>query len=155
MQKTSISLWFDNQALEAAEFYVSVFGDKSKILSKSIVPDTPSGDMQSVRFEIMGNEYTAFNGGPIFKFNEAISIIIYCDTQEEIDYYWQKLSFVPESEQCGWLKDKFGLSWQIAPNAMNSMMESGETEKIKRVVASFLKMKKFDIKILQKAYDGV
>ncbi len=96
----------------------------------------------------------AISAGPIFKFNEAISLLIPCESQEEIDYYWEKLSAVPESEQCGWLKDKYGVSWQIAPSVMNEMLASGDKEKIARVTQAFLKMKKFDIAELKEAYEG-
>ena len=94
------------------------------------------------------------SAGPLFKFNEAISFIVYCDTQEEIDYYWGKLSAVPEAEQCGWLKDKYGLSWQIVPTAMGDMLKNKDKEKLARVTEAFLKMKKFDIAALKRAYEG-
>jgi predicted 3-demethylubiquinone-9 3-methyltransferase (glyoxalase superfamily) len=94
------------------------------------------------------------NGGPMFKLNEAVSIMVFCDTQEEIDYFWNKLSFVPEAEQCGWLKDKFGLSWQIVPTILESMTTDKDTQKVERVTEAFLNMKKFDINALKKAYEG-
>jgi predicted 3-demethylubiquinone-9 3-methyltransferase (glyoxalase superfamily) len=96
----------------------------------------------------------AISAGPLFKFNEAISFMVYCDTQKEIDYYWEKLSAVPEAEQCGWLKDKYGLSWQIVPTAMTEMMKDKDKKKLARVTEAFLKMKKFDIKTLKRAYEG-
>lgn len=144
-------LWFDTQAKEAATFYVAVFPD-SYIINTTTIHDTPSGDTDIVSFTIAGQPFMAISAGPVFKFNEAISFIISCDTQEEIDYYWEKLSAVPESEQCGWLKDKFGLSWQIVPAQMDIMMRDGTPEQIARVTQAFLKMKKFDIAELQKAY---
>lgn len=289
-------LWFDNEALEAAEFYVNIFSD-SRIVNKTLIPDTPSGDAQSVTFEVYGYKFMAISAGPYFKinpsisffvnydpsydddaeqnleeawnklkdggtvlmpldeypyskkygyiqdkygvcwqliltnpegddrptivpslmfvddkfgqaeealdfylsifrdsnkgeiarteseaetsvmfadfkledqwfavmdgpgnhdydFNEAISLLINCDSQKEIDYYWNKLSAVPEAEQCGWLKDKYGISWQITPTLMDEMMEKGSPEQIKRVTEAFLKMKKFDIVKLKEAYEG-
>lgn len=147
-------LWFDTQAKEAAEFYCSVFPD-SKITSAVTLHDTPSGDAQTVTFALAGQPFMAISAGPYFQFNEAISFIVNCDTQAEIDYYWEKLSAVPEAEQCGWLKDKFGLSWQIVPSVMDEMMRSADAEQMARVTKAFLAMKKFDIAALQKAYDGV
>ena len=163
MQNITPHLWFDKEAKEAAEFYVSVFsagakrfGGKSdsKITHISTIHNTPSGDCDIVSFELNGQPFMAISAGPIFKFNEAISLLIPCESQEEIDYYWEKLSAVPESEQCGWLKDKYGVSWQIAPSVMNEMLASGDKEKIARVTQAFLKMKKFDIAELKEAYEG-
>ena len=105
-------------------------------------------------FELNGQAFTAISAGPLFKFNEAISFQVVCETQEEIDYYWSKLSAVPEAEVCGWLKDKFGLSWQVVPSELNEMMRSGSPEQIARVTQAFLKMKKFDIAELKRAYAG-
>ena len=104
--------------------------------------------------EIFGQELSLMTAGPMFKFNEAISFMVRCENQAEIDYYWDKLSAVPEAEQCGWVKDKYGLSWQIVPNAMDAMMASGDKEKIGHVTQAFLNMKKFDIKTLEKAFNG-
>lgn len=132
-------LWFDGQAKEAADFYCSIFPN-SKIISTSPMV---------TNFEIDGAQFLALNGGPQFKFNESISFMIGCDTQEEIDYFWEKLSYVPEAEQCGWLKDKFGVSWQVIPNILSDLME--DPEKADRVVAAFMKMKKFDIEALKNA----
>lgn len=146
-------LWFDTQAKEAAEFYVSIF-EGSKIKNVTTLHNTPSGDCDIVSFELAGQPFMAISAGPVFKFSEAISFIITCDTQEEIDYYWEKLSAVPESEQCGWLKDKFGLSWQVVPSAMNEIMGGGDEKKTARITEAFLKMKKFDIAALKKAADG-
>ena len=161
IQKITPHLWFDKQAREAAEFYVSVFSNpfgsaqgESKITGGTKLHDTPSGDAEVVTFELSGQPFMAISAGPYFKFNEAISFVVRCEDQKEIDYYWQKLSAVPESEQCGWLKDKYGLSWQIVPTVMDEMMASGDKEKIARVTQAFLKMKKFDIATLQKAYEG-
>jgi len=153
MQRITPHLWFDKEAKEAAEFYVSVF-PKSKIKNTKTLHNTPSGTVDVVVFELMGQEFQAISAGPLFKFNEAISFMVNCDTQEEIDYYWEKLSAVPEAEQCGWLKDKYGLSWQIVPTAMGEMMTKGAPEQIGRVTEAFLKMKKFDIAALERAYKG-
>ena len=144
-------LWFDTQAREAAEFYCSVFPN-SQVKSVVTIRDTPSGNCDVVTFELAGNQFQAISAGPIFKFNEAISIVVQCKTQEEIDYYFGKLSAVPESEQCGWVKDRYGLSWQIVPEQLEAMMNSGNEKKIAAVVQAFLQMKKFDIAALEKAY---
>lgn len=153
MKKITPHLWYNKEAKEAAEYYVSVFPN-SKITNITTIHDTPSGDCDIVSFELMGEPFMAISAGPLFKFNEAISFIVNCDNQEEIDYYWEKLSAVPESEQCGWCKDKYGLSWQIVPSKMNELMGSGDKEKIARVTQAFLKMKKFDIAELQRAADS-
>ena len=116
--------------------------------------NTPSGDCDVISFELSGQKFMAISAGPLFKFNEAVSFIVYCKDQEEIDYYWEKLSFVPESEQCGWCKDKFGVSWQIVPTILNEMLASGDEEKIARVTESFLKMKKFNLAELEKATEA-
>jgi predicted 3-demethylubiquinone-9 3-methyltransferase (glyoxalase superfamily) len=153
MQKITPHLWFDKEAQEAAEFYVSVF-PKSKIKDTTTLHNTPSGTVDIVTIELLGQEFMLISAGPLFKFNEAISFMVYCDTQEEIDYYWEKLSAVPEAEQCGWLKDKYGLSWQIVPTAMDEMMKEKDNKKLARVTEAFLKMKKFDIASLKRAYEG-
>ena len=126
----------------------------SKITNVTTIHDTPSGDCDIVSFELSGQQFMAISAGPLFKFNESISFMVYCDTQEEIDYYWEKLSAVPEAEQCGWLKDKYGLSWQIVPSVMEEIMKDKDEKKIARVTEAFLKMKKFDIAELKKAYAG-
>lgn len=146
-------LWYDKEAKEAAEFYCSIFPD-SKITNITTLHDTPSGDCDIVSFELSGEPFMAISAGPLFKFNESISFIVYCDTQEQIDYYWKKLSANPKAEMCGWLKDKYGLSWQVTPVGMDEMMRDGSKEQITRVTQVFLKMKKFDIAELQKAYKG-
>ncbi len=145
-------LWYDKEAKEAAEFYCSIFPD-SKVTNITTLHDTPGGDCDIVSFELSGQPFMAISAGPLFKFNESISFIVYCDTQEQIDYYWNKLSAVPEAEQCGWLKDKYGLSWQIAPANMDEMMRRGSKEQIAAVTQAFMKMKKFDLAELQKAYE--
>lgn len=150
-QKITPHLWFDTQAREATEFYASIFPN-SKVTNVTTIRDTPSGDCDVVSFELAGQPFMAISAGPFFKFNEAISFIVNCDTQEEIDYYWEKLSAVPEAEQCGWLKDKYGLSWQIVPSVLEKMMRDRDEKKIARVTQAFLKMKKFDISALERAY---
>ena len=146
-------LWFDKEAKEAAEFYTSVF-PKAQIIDMTTLHNTPSGTVDIVAIELLGQQFMLLSAGPLFKFNEAISFIVNCDTQEEIDYYWGKLSAVSEAEQCGWLKDKYGLSWQIVPAIMGDMMRSKDGVKVARVTEAFLKMKKLDIAALQLAYEG-
>ena len=152
MQKITPHLWYNKEAKEAAEYYVSIFPD-SKITNVTTLNDTPSGTVDVVSFELFGQAFQAISAGPLFKFNESISFIVNCDTQEEIDHYWEKLSAVPEAEQCGWLKDKYGLSWQIVPNVLGELMR-GSPEQVARVTQAFLKMKKFNIEDLRKAYEG-
>ena len=128
-QKITPNLWFDGNAKEAVDFYVSVFPD-SKVLNTSYYPEEGLADFQkdmagkelTIDFELSGNQFTAINAGPEFTFNEAVSFLITCEDQDEIDYYWKKLSSVPESEQCGWCKDKYGLSWQVVPKNMEELM---------------------------------
>jgi predicted 3-demethylubiquinone-9 3-methyltransferase (glyoxalase superfamily) len=151
MQKISPFLWFDEEAEEAANFYVSVFKD-SKLgatvrydAAAAKVSGQPEGSILTVGFQIEGVDFTALNGGPIFKFTEAVSFVVTCEDQAEIDYYWDKLSAVPESEQCGWLKDKFGVSWQIVPKNMDSLIKSP------KAMEAMLKMKKLVIAELQNA----
>jgi len=153
MQKITPHLWFDKEAKEAAEFYTAVFPD-SKIINITTLHNTPSGDCDVVSFVLSGQPFMAISAGPLFKFNEAISFRVDCATQKEIDYYWEKLSADPKAEQCGWCKDKYGLSWQIVPKAMDEMMSQGTPEQIDRVTQAFLPMIKFDIAKLQKAYEG-
>ena len=153
MKPITPHLWFDKEAREAAEFYCSVFPN-SKITNVTTLRDTPSGDSDIVSFELSGQPFMAISAGPLFKFNESISFMVYCDTQAEIDNYWKKLSAVPAAEQCGWLKDKYGLSWQIVPTDMDEMLQNGTPEQIGRVTQAFLKMKKFDIGELRRAYEA-
>ena len=154
IQKIRPHLWFDKEARQAAEFYTSIFPN-SRITNTTTIHDTPSGDCDIVSFELSGQPFMAISAGPLFKFNESISFVVSCDTQEEIDYYWGKLSAVPAAEQCGWLKDKFGLSWQIVPAIMDQIMSDKDEKKLARVTEAFLKMKKFDIEALKRAYSGV
>ncbi len=150
-------LWFSTsaQVKEAVEFYVAVFPN-SKITSHTVLHSTPApgGDTHVYEFELNGQRFMAINGGDIFKFNEAISFIITCETQDEIDDYWSKLSAVSASEQCGWCKDKFGLVWQITPVYLDEVMSSGDQAKIDRVTQAFMPMKKIIIADLKKAVEG-
>jgi predicted 3-demethylubiquinone-9 3-methyltransferase (glyoxalase superfamily) len=152
-------LWFDSQAEEAANFYVSIF-DNSRITQIARYGEAgreihgrPAGSVMTVAFELSGNKMMGLNGGPHFKFNEAISLEVGCDTQEELDYYWNNLSAGgdPKAQQCGWLKDKFGLSWQIVPVIMEEMMADHTSQKAERVMSAMLKMKKLDIAQLKQA----
>jgi predicted 3-demethylubiquinone-9 3-methyltransferase (glyoxalase superfamily) len=146
-------LWFDKEAGEAARFYTSVFKD-SKIRNSTVLRDTPSGTVETFTIELLGLEFTLMSAGPFFKFNESISFVVACETQREIDYYWEKLSADAKAEQCGWLKDKYGLSWQIQPTVLSQMLRDKDPRKVERVTQAFLKMKKLDIATLTKAYEG-
>jgi predicted 3-demethylubiquinone-9 3-methyltransferase (glyoxalase superfamily) len=147
-------LWFDTQAKEAAEYYTSIFPD-SQVTHVTTLHDTPSGDSDVVSFELAGQPFMAISAGPLFTFNEAISFILRCETQAEIDRYWAQLSADPAAEQCGWLKDKYGLSWQIVPTRMDEMLANGTEEQRARVTQAFLPMKKLDLAALERAYAGV
>ncbi len=155
MQKITPFLWFDNQAEEAANFYVSLF-KKSKIVSIARYGEAgpgPKGSAMTVAFELEGQEYIALNGGPYFKFTEAVSFVINCRTQEEVDELWEKLAEGGEQGQCGWLKDKYGLSWQVVPIALSEMLQDKDQKRAQRVMEAMLKMKKIDLNILKKAYE--
>lgn len=152
--KITPCLWFDKNAEEAVKFYTSIF-KKSKIKNTSHYGEgfpMPKGSVLTISFQIESQEFLALNGGPYFKFNEAISFVVNCKTQKEIDYYWEKLSKGGVKSQCGWLKDKFGVSWQVVPSSINKMMTDKDTAKSARVMQAILKMKKLDIKTLEKAY---
>lgn len=153
MQKITPFLWFDKEAEEAAKFYTTVFKG-SRIKNKATIENTPSGTAQIVNIELLGQDFTLISAGPYFKFTEAISFVVHCETQQEIDYYWEKLSSDPKAEQCGWLKDKYGLSWQIVPTILAKMLQDEDKAKVARVTEAYLKMKKVDIDALQRAYDG-
>jgi predicted 3-demethylubiquinone-9 3-methyltransferase (glyoxalase superfamily) len=153
MQQITPHLWFDKEAKEAAEFYVTVFPN-SRITHSSIIHDTPSGDCEIVSFELNGQSFMAISAGPLFKFNEAVSFMVPCETQAEVDYYWDKLSADPNAGQCGWTKDRYGLSWQVWPSVIGSMMKSGDKAKVARLTQAILKMRKFDIAQLEKAFGG-
>ena len=156
MQKITPFLWFDNNAEEAANFYVSVFKN-SKLLNVARYGDAgpgPKGTVMTAQFELNGQKFVALNAGPSFKFTEAISFVVNCETQEEVDYYWERLSEGGEKSRCGWLKDKFGLSWQITPTILGKLMADKDPEKSKRVMEAMLKMDKIDIESLQRASEG-
>lgn len=153
MQKITPFLWFEKDMKGIIDFYKSVFPDM-KVTKGGELEDTPSGAVQMATFEIFGQELSLMTAGPMFRFNEAISFMISCETQEEIDYYWNALTANGGQEsQCGWCKDKYGLSWQVVPTAMGKMMSEGSKEQIARVTEAFMKMKKFDIKILEEAFN--
>ena len=155
MQKITPFLWFDNNAEEAVNFYTSVFKN-SKIGSVTRYGEDgpgPKGTAMTVPFQLEGQEFTALNGGPHFKFTEAISFVINCRTEEEVDYFWEKLSEGGEESRCGWLKDKYGLSWQVVPTVLIEMLQDKDPAKSKRVMQAMLQMKKIDIKGLQQAYN--
>jgi len=160
VQKLTPCLWFDDQAEAAAKFYCSIF-DHSKITAITHYGKAgfehhgrPEGSVLTVSFELDGQGFTGLNGGPVFKFNEAVSFQVNCQTQEEVDHYWGALSAVPQAEQCGWVKDKFGLSWQIVPVAMMEMLKDPDTVKSQRAMQAMMQMKKLDIADLQRAFNG-
>ena len=156
MQKITTFLWFDNNAEEAINFYTSLFKN-SKILSVSRNGEGgfgPKGSLLTASFQLEGQQFMALNGGPMFKFTEAISLFVSCETQEEVDDLWEQLSAGGAKSQCGWLKDKYGLSWQIIPTALGKLMNDPDPVKAHRVMMAMLKMSKIDIAELQKAYDG-
>jgi predicted 3-demethylubiquinone-9 3-methyltransferase (glyoxalase superfamily) len=153
IEKITPFLWFDKEAGEAAKFYVSVF-PRSKIKNSTTLHNTPSGTVEIFTIELLGQEFTLMSAGPLFKFNESISFVVQCTNQSEIDHYWAKLSADPKAKQCGWLKDKYGLSWQIQPLILNQMLRDKDASKVARVTEAFLKMKKLDIAALKKAYAG-
>lgn len=155
-------LWFDKNGEEAVDFYTSIFkkGKKGRVLyfgkEGQEIHGMPEGTAMTVEFEIMGRQFVALNGGPIFKFNESVSLVINCESQEEVDYYWEKLGEGgdPAAQQCGWLKDKFGLSWQVVPVRWYDMVSSPDKEKTGRAMNAMLQMKKLDIAKLEEAFNG-
>jgi len=160
IQKITPCLWFDDQAAQAAKFYTEIFKN-SRINKVSRygkegyeIHHRPEGSVMTVAFELDGQAFTALNGGPVFKLNEAISFQVDCATQEEVDYYWEKLSEGGDekAQQCGWLKDKYGLSWQIVPRVLVEMLNDPDAKKSQRVMAALLKMKKIEIETLKRAY---
>lgn len=161
-QKIAPCLWFDDQAEEAAGFYTGIFPN-SKIVNISRYGEAgyeihgkPAGTVLTVAFELDGQSFTALNGGPVFKFNEAISFQINCETQEEVDYYWEKLSAGGDetAQQCGWLKDKYGVSWQVVPSVLIEMLNDADRKKSDRTMGAMLRMKKLDIAELKRAFAG-
>ena len=157
-QKITTFLWFDGQAEEAAHYYVSIFKNSRVIATTrydeeaSKAAGRPRGSVMTVEFELDGQRFTALNGGPLFKFTEAISLVVHCESQQEVDHFWEKLSAGGEAVQCGWLKDRYGLSWQVVPDVMLEMLQSKDPEKSRRAMAAMLTMKKLDIAALTKAY---
>jgi predicted 3-demethylubiquinone-9 3-methyltransferase (glyoxalase superfamily) len=159
-QRITPFLWFDNQAEESVKFYTSIFKD-SKIESVSRYTEAgqethgrPPGTAMTVSFQLEGQDFTALNGGPLFTFTGAISFVVSCEGQEEVDYFWEKLSEGGKKSNCGWLKDKFGLSWQIVPTVLSDLFSSGDAETSGRVMNAMLQMDKLDIQTLQQAYAG-
>ena len=153
-------LWFEDQAEEAARYYVSTFKN-SRITGSTRYDEEgarasgrPKGSAMTVQFELNGQEFTALNGGPMFKFTEAVSFVVNCDTQAEVDHFWEKLSAGGQQVQCGWLKDKFGLSWQVVPTILPELLQHKDAEKARRVMAAMLQMKKLDIATLERAAAG-
>jgi predicted 3-demethylubiquinone-9 3-methyltransferase (glyoxalase superfamily) len=162
MQKITPCLWFDDLAEEAVEFYTGIFSN-SRIVKIVRYGETgyevhgkPAGSVMTMAFELNGQAFTALNGGPFFKFNEAISLQITCETQKEVDYYWEKLSEGGDekAQQCGWLKDKYGLSWQVVPNVLIEMLNDPDLAKSQRTMTAMLQMKKIDIDALKREYNG-
>ncbi len=162
IQKISTNLWFDNQAEEAVKFYTTIFenseiGRSTRYGKEGYeIHGMPEGTVLTIEFQLEGQPFVALNGGSQFKFNESISFIIHCDTQEEIDYYWEKLSEGGDekAQMCGWLKDQFGISWQIVPADITEMLNDPDPEKANRVMQALLQMKKIDIATLKRAYEG-
>ena len=158
MQKITPCWWFDDQAEEAVKFYASIFkNSKIKSITRysedaAKVSGRPKGSVLTVAFKLAGQEFLALNGGPIFKFTEAVSFIVNCKTQAEVDRLWEKLSEGGEKGQCGWLKDKYGLSWQIVPTMLSKMLQDKDARKSERVMSALLQMKKLDIKRLEQAF---
>ncbi|MET7332715.1 VOC family protein [Nonomuraea sp. NPDC005650] len=150
MQKITTFLWFDNQAEEAAEFYISLFKD-SRVLD---VTPGPAGTAMVVTFELAGQRFIALNGGPEFKFNEAVSLYVDCDSQEEVDELWAKLTEGGEESQCGWLKDRYGLSWQIIPTRLQELLGDPDPERAQRAMKAMLGMRKIDVRGLEEAAAG-
>ncbi|MGO9274216.1 MAG: VOC family protein [Terriglobia bacterium] len=155
MPKITPFLWFDAEAEEAANFYTSIFkNSKIRSIARYLEGSPgPVGTVMTVAFELDGRPFTALNGGPLFKFNESISFVVNCDTQAEVDEFWEKLSEGGAESQCGWLKDKFGVSWQIVPTVLLEMLQDQDAEKAKRVMQAMLQMHKLEIQALQQAYD--
>ena len=160
MQKITPFLWFDHEAEEAAKFYVSIFKN-SRVGAitryneeSSRAAGRPAGSVMTVAFELDGQHFTALNGGPQFTFTEAMSLVVHCDTQEEVDHFWGKLTAGGQEVQCGWLKDRYGVSWQITPRVLPEMLQDKDPARARRVMAAMLTMKKLDMSALQRAYEG-
>jgi predicted 3-demethylubiquinone-9 3-methyltransferase (glyoxalase superfamily) len=156
MPRISPFLWFDNQAEEAVNFYTSVFRNSKvgRVMRYGDAGPGPSGSVMTASFEIEGQQFVALNGGPMFRFTEAVSFVVNCETQAEVDHYWDKLVEGGTPQQCGWLKDRFGLSWQVVPTVLVDMMGDQDAAKSGRVAEAMMKMVKMDIPTLQRAYEG-
>lgn len=156
MQKITPFLWFDNNAEEAVNHYLSIFRNSKigSILRCGEAGPGPKGSVLTIAFELEGQKFIALNGGPIFKFNEAISLSVDCKTQTEVDELWERLSDGGQKSQCGWLKDKFGLSWQVVPSALVEMLQDKDAAKSARVMVAMMQMSKIDIAALKQAYEG-
>jgi predicted 3-demethylubiquinone-9 3-methyltransferase (glyoxalase superfamily) len=156
-QRIRPNLWFDTEAEEAAEFYVSIFGN-SRVVNVTRYTDAgprEAGMVMTVEFELDGQRFVGINGGPDFTFNEAMSLEIICEDQAEVDYYWERLTEGGEEGQCGWLKDRYGVSWQVVPTGMDEVFSSPDPERAKRAMEAMLKMRKLDLGALRAAADGV
>jgi predicted 3-demethylubiquinone-9 3-methyltransferase (glyoxalase superfamily) len=155
VQKITPFLWFDHQAEEAARFYTSIFPNSriAKVARYGEAGPGPAGSVMTVEFQLEGQSFVALNGGPHFKFTEAISFVVNCSTQDEVDFYWEKLSADGGEAPCGWIKDKFGLSWQIVPTRLSELLSDPDPQKSQRVMKAMLTMKKLDIRALEQAYE--
>lgn len=156
-QKITPNLWFDDQAQEAAEFYVSVFGEGSRITMVTHYPANapgPEGKVMTVEFDLRGEHFVAINGGPQFPFTEVVSLMVNCTDQAEIDYFWEKLTDGGEEVQCGWLKDRYGLSWQVVPEGMDRVFADPDPARAERAMQAMLGMRKLDVAALRAAADG-
>jgi predicted 3-demethylubiquinone-9 3-methyltransferase (glyoxalase superfamily) len=156
-QKLIPNLWFDTEAEEAARFYVSVF-ENSRIVNTTHYTEAgprEAGTVMTVEFELNGNPFVAINGGPQFKFDEAVSFAITCEDQDEVDHYWERLTDGGEESMCGWVKDRFGLSWQVVPKGMEELFADSDPERVKRAMEAMLKMRKLDLDAMRSAADGV
>lgn len=164
MRKITPMLWFDTEAEEAAGFYTSIFAardESSRVLDLTRYPEAteevsgkPAGSVMTVTFELGGQEFVALNGGPEFKFTEAVSFVVECKDQDEIDYFWEKLTAGGQEQPCGWLKDRFGVSWQIVPRQIEEMFKDPDPQRVERVTAAFLKMTKLDLDELRRAQNS-
>lgn len=160
--KITPCLWFDSQAEEAAHFYIAIFpnsriGNVTRYGQEGYdIHGQPAGNVMTVEFDLGGQPFTALNGGPVFKFNEAISFQVQCETQAEADYYWEKLTEGgdEQAQQCGWLKDRYGVSWQVIPQGLNELVSGPDSEKSQRAMKAMLQMKKLDLEAIRRAYDG-
>jgi predicted 3-demethylubiquinone-9 3-methyltransferase (glyoxalase superfamily) len=156
IQKITPFLWFGGNAVEAANFYVSIFNDSSinKVVYYSEAGPAPAGSVMTVEFELEGIKFTALNGLPDIEFNQSVSFVVNCESQDEVDYFWEKLTSNGEEQVCGWLKDKYGLSWQVVPTIMIDYLSDSDPQKVKRVTEAMLKMVKLDIPKLKQAYEN-